>query len=290
MKMKQSRNLVLFALLCGLGLLVAGCLFKHERVPARNFILTAIPASKSGPVAARSFQVEVGFVKMPSYLLRESLAVRQSAGEFKYLENAQWAERLDQGFRRTLTENLSSLLGAAESHPSSTGENESRLIVSVDVQQFDVDTDGRGTLIVTWRLTRSDSDEPAKTGHSQLKQNGSAPKGNPQVVASTLSELIAQFSRELASEIRGYTRAKGAEEIIAEGDADLVAFGRNFVSNPDLPKRIRLGLPLNPYDRNTFYGGDARGYTDYPFYEENKPQHVARMVGPLGFEPRTKRL
>ena len=101
--MKQSRYLVFFASLCGLGLLVAGCLFKHERVPARNFILTAIPASESGPVAARPLQVEVGFVKMPSYLLRESLAVRQSAGEFKYLENAQWAERLDQGFRRILT-------------------------------------------------------------------------------------------------------------------------------------------------------------------------------------------
>jgi N-ethylmaleimide reductase len=37
------------------------------------------------------------------------------------------------------------------------------------------------------------------------------------------------------------------------------------VANPDLPKRIQLGLPLNPYDRATFYTFDARGYTDYPF-------------------------
>jgi N-ethylmaleimide reductase len=58
-----------------------------------------------------------------------------------------------------------------------------------------------------------------------------------------------------------------AEAAVAEGDADLVAFGRHFVANPDLPKRIRLGLPLNPYDRDTFYTFDARGYTDYPFYE-----------------------
>ena len=53
-----------------------------------------------------------------------------------------------------------------------------------------------------------------------------------------------------------------------DGDADLVAFGRHFVANPDLPKRIRLGLPLNAYDRDTFYTFDARGYTDYPFYEQ----------------------
>jgi N-ethylmaleimide reductase len=48
----------------------------------------------------------------------------------------------------------------------------------------------------------------------------------------------------------------------------LVAFGRHFLANPDLPKRIRLGLALNAYDRDTFYTFDARGYTDYPFYEE----------------------
>jgi N-ethylmaleimide reductase len=45
-----------------------------------------------------------------------------------------------------------------------------------------------------------------------------------------------------------------------------VAFGRSFISNPDLPERFRRGWPLNPYDRATFYGGDARGYIDYPAF------------------------
>jgi len=57
-----------------------------------------------------------------------------------------------------------------------------------------------------------------------------------------------------------------AEKAVESGAADLIAFGRHFVANPDLPKRIRLGLPLNPYDRSTFYTFDAKGYTDYPFY------------------------
>ena len=59
-----------------------------------------------------------------------------------------------------------------------------------------------------------------------------------------------------------------AEAAVRDGDADLVAFGRHFVANPDLPKRIRLGLPLNAHDRHTFYTFDARGYTDYPFQEQ----------------------
>lgn len=56
-----------------------------------------------------------------------------------------------------------------------------------------------------------------------------------------------------------------AAEIIASGDADAVAFGRFFISNPDLPERLRVGHALTPYDRPTFYTQDARGYTDYPF-------------------------
>ncbi|MDR8401811.1 alkene reductase [Paraburkholderia sp. USG1] len=58
-----------------------------------------------------------------------------------------------------------------------------------------------------------------------------------------------------------------AEAIVKAGDADLVAFGRHFISNPDLPERLRHKLPLNPYDRPTFFGGTDIGYTDYPSYK-----------------------
>jgi N-ethylmaleimide reductase len=54
-----------------------------------------------------------------------------------------------------------------------------------------------------------------------------------------------------------------AEKIITAGNADAVAFGRHFVSNPDLPRRIRDGLKLTDYDRDTFYTFDSKGYTDY---------------------------
>lgn len=59
--------------------------------------------------------------------------------------------------------------------------------------------------------------------------------------------------------------AQSAEAILAAGDADLVAFGRDFIANPDLPARIKAKAALTPYDRDTFYGGAAKGYTDYPF-------------------------
>ena len=54
-----------------------------------------------------------------------------------------------------------------------------------------------------------------------------------------------------------------AEEALKEGD-DLVAFGKPFISNPDLVRRLREGAPLNPWDKATFYVGGAKGYIDYP--------------------------
>ncbi|NJP08466.1 MAG: alkene reductase [Leptolyngbyaceae cyanobacterium RU_5_1] len=61
----------------------------------------------------------------------------------------------------------------------------------------------------------------------------------------------------------GHDRKTG-EDAIAAGDADLIAYGRLYISNPDLAERFALNAPLNPYDRSTFYGGTEKGYTDYP--------------------------
>jgi N-ethylmaleimide reductase len=64
----------------------------------------------------------------------------------------------------------------------------------------------------------------------------------------------------------GFT-GETAEAAIAAGHADAIAFGRIFISNPDLPRRLREGFPLTPYNRATFYGGEEIGYTDYAAYD-----------------------
>jgi N-ethylmaleimide reductase len=80
-------------------------------------------------------------------------------------------------------------------------------------------------------------------------------------------------SERLRKVFRGKIVAAGgfepdtAEAAVAQGVADAVTFGRHFISNPDLPRRIKEGLPLADYDRDTFYTFDAHGYTDYPEYE-----------------------
>jgi len=58
-----------------------------------------------------------------------------------------------------------------------------------------------------------------------------------------------------------------ADKVLSSGEADLIAFGKLFIANPDLVERFMRGAPLNEPDKATFYGGGAKGYTDYPTLE-----------------------
>jgi N-ethylmaleimide reductase len=86
--------------------------------------------------------------------------------------------------------------------------------------------------------------------------------GNNNTAPSTSTLFRSAFKGTLIS-AGGYD-ATTAQEAVLSGLADAVAFGRLFISNPDLPERIKKAANLNKYDRNTFYGGGEKGYTDYP--------------------------
>ncbi|PVX85765.1 alkene reductase [Paraburkholderia unamae] len=123
--------------------------------------------------------------------------------------------------------------------------------------------------------TMSDSDPHATFGYVARRLNDYA-LAYLHVIEPRIRGIVEQAtqegdvtSKDIRRIYRGTVIAAGgftgdsAEQIIADGHADMVAFGRMFISNPDLPHRLRNGRPLAPYDRSTFYGGDARGYTDY---------------------------
>jgi N-ethylmaleimide reductase len=87
-------------------------------------------------------------------------------------------------------------------------------------------------------------------------------EGQPPVAAAFLRKVY----RSSIIAAGGFDR-ESAVEILAEGNADLVAFGRLFTSNPDLPERFRRNLPLAPYHREAFWGGDEHWYSDFPTYD-----------------------
>lgn len=88
-------------------------------------------------------------------------------------------------------------------------------------------------------------------------------------LAQDVPEVIAMFRPVYHGRIiaaGGFTGAS-AEVAVSTGGADAVAFGRLFISNPDLVDRLRSGAPIARYNRATFYGGSEVGYTDYPALE-----------------------
>jgi N-ethylmaleimide reductase len=90
-------------------------------------------------------------------------------------------------------------------------------------------------------------------------------QANPEQQALTSRYFRSIFQGTIVS-AGGYDRELG-NAALAAGDADLIAYGRLFISNPDLPERFAQNAPLNPYDRSTFYGGTEQGYIDYPTLE-----------------------
>src|SRR6201997_2571484 len=87
--------------------------------------------------------------------------------------------------------------------------------------------------------------------------------GGPRDVAPfDYTSLRKRFTRAYIAN-NGYDFELANKQLAANA-ADLIAFGKPFISNPDLVERLKKGAPLNEWDKATFYGGGAKGYTDYP--------------------------
>ena len=194
-----QRHLFFLAII---GMLLTGCSLRRVTDSPRHFVLKPIGEDGPAPGTKRDLSVGIGYVRMPPELLRDSLAVQNGTNEFQYLENALWAERLDHGFERTLAANLSQLLSSDSIFTGNWSRDEVMLRVSIQVEKFEVDTRGNGTLIARWRIKARDKEQPLKTGIARVTRTGASPRANPEAIVTTLSDLTADFSRDLAQALR----------------------------------------------------------------------------------------
>jgi uncharacterized lipoprotein YmbA len=200
--MKSHNHFGRLTLMSAVCALFAGCLLKPSTIPTRSFVLASLPAPEHSAAASGQLSLGVRVVKLPAYLLRGSMAVRQGPNEIAYLENTLWAERLDQSFERTLAANLRTLLPTDQIHVSAWQRKDVALAVYIRVEQFDVNADGGGTLIAWWRIQAPGEDKVRKSGETRLSRKGASPYTNPDAAVATLSELNAEFSRLLVQAIR----------------------------------------------------------------------------------------
>jgi uncharacterized lipoprotein YmbA len=188
------------ALVAGL----AGCSFlQPAQVTSRHYVLTPLAVGAPAKAGRGSLAVGLGQVKLPAYLFNTSLAVRKGTNEIEYLPSALWAERLDAGFQRVLAANLALALPADRIHLSAWQRDAVAAGVYVTLEQFDVDSAGRGVLVAQWRIQSPGGEKILKAGRSHLSRQGPPPNEDASGAVATLSELLAEFSRELAQSIQG---------------------------------------------------------------------------------------
>jgi len=202
--MKSTFNLAVLITGAAACACLTGCFgfLKPATTTARRFVLTSLPAAAQGTVAPDALGVGVGQVKLPAYLLDTSLVARKGTNEIEYLPMALWGERLDTGMQRVLAANLSALLPTDQIRLSTWRSDDVSAGVYVAVQQFDVDSTGRGVLVAWWRILAPGGDKTLKSGEGRFSRQGAAPGDDPSGSVATLSELMADLSRQLAQALK----------------------------------------------------------------------------------------
>ena len=197
-------SLVLAACVC-----LTGCFgfLKPADSTARRFVLAPLPVTGPLAVAPGALAVGVGQVKLPAYLFDTSLAVRKGTNEIDYLPLTLWAERLDTGIQRVLAANLATLLPVDQIRLSAWRTEDIAAEVYVTIGQFDVDSSGRGALVAWWRILSPGGEKTLKAGESRFTRQGPVPDASPSGAIATLSELVADLSRQLAQALKETTPA-----------------------------------------------------------------------------------
>jgi uncharacterized lipoprotein YmbA len=188
---------------------LTGCFgfLKPAHDTARHFVLTPLPAAGTANAAPGPLGVGVGQVKIPTYLLNSSLAVRNGTNEIDYLPEVLWAERLDAGIPRVLAANLGFLLPTDQIRLPVWRSEEVAAEIYVTIEQFDVNTSGQAVLVARWRILSPGEEKILRTGESRLSRQGPSPDANQSGAIATLSDLIADLSRQLAQALKETTPA-----------------------------------------------------------------------------------
>jgi len=183
-----------------IALLLTGCLGPGTTRTTRLFVLnaTATPAVSSDD--ATDLRLGIGRILLPEFLNRPQIVTRPSANKVRMADFSQWAEPLEKGIPRVLSENLARLTGSdrVSLYPWPT-QIEVDLMVEIAIIRFEGDADGEVSLVARWRLVRANGSEASPLQGSSYAE--SAADRSIEALVAAMSRALASLSRDIASAI-----------------------------------------------------------------------------------------
>ncbi len=202
MRISKTTLGVIVLAACAL-LLQPGC---SGTKPSRFYVLSPLPPGDASSL--QELSIGVGPLEFPDYLLRPQIAIQSNANQLEYAEYDRWAEPLNENFARVLAGNLSQLIPTEKVHIYPWLEIlRVRFQLLVEVTNFEQTEDGRIVLTVSWSVLDKTKREDLLQRRSTFSRP--APAADPTdyaAIAAAMSELVGEFSREVAQALRDIQR------------------------------------------------------------------------------------
>jgi uncharacterized protein len=199
------------ALRLAIALLLAtgGCSFLAPQPdPTRFYLLTSIEEPDSSPAGSGAgISLGLGPIHFPEYLDRPEVVIRTRPNQVKLSPVDRWAEPVKGGFRRVLADNLSKLI-RTDRIVTFPWYRKARIDYQVhaSVQRFDADPEGTAVLVVRWGIKGPDGKVYGEVRESRYESRGSSV--DPGADAGSLSQVLADFSRDVAKGIASLERSR----------------------------------------------------------------------------------
>jgi len=189
----------------GLGVILLsglGCSLTGGSDPVQFYVLTSqAEQTDRPPITAQGVSIGVGPIGFPEYLVRPQLVTRLSDTELRLDEFSRWAEPIEDGFARSIEENLVVLMGATVIDYPWYSTRAPDFAVSIDVTRFELTAAGTASLISRWEITRPATRERLFFKESVLSQPVDS-AGTVSTAVAALSRVMDQLSQEIADELR----------------------------------------------------------------------------------------
>lgn len=197
-----------------LGLIgAAGCSSLLAPRPDRSKFYVLTPEPSAGQVSQASagagMSIGLGPITTPDYLDRPEIVTRTGPNELHLSENDRWAEPLGVGFAHVLARDLAARLSAAQIHSfpwyNSTPINYQ---VEIQVHHFETDSSGRSELVAHWAIVNGRTHDIIDSASTTLARSGSP--GDTAVGVAALSQILGEFSDQIATRLRGLNEQRQA--------------------------------------------------------------------------------